>query len=133
MALTAAEITKIADAVFAKFAAGGGVLEGGDLTRVWGADVIPAATPPFNNDDYYAADGKTVANPTWSAKYTQHTQTMGIRETLAIAKELRAGAGAVQLTDAQVAALADRVASSPALVDLIAESVAEKLAARLAD
>lgn len=133
VALTAAEITRIADAVFAKFAAGGGVLESGDLTRVWGADVIPAATPPFNNDDYFAADGTTVANPTWSAKYTQHTQTMGIRETLAIAKELRAGASGVQLTDAQVAALAGQVASSTALVDLIAESVAEKLAARLAE
>lgn len=133
VALTAAEITKIADAVFAKFAAGGGVLEGGDLTRVWGADVIPAATPPFHNDDYFAADGKTVANPTWSAKYTQHTQVMGIRETLAIAKELRADAGAVQLTDAQVAALAGQVVSSTALVDRIAEQVAEKIAARLAE
>lgn len=133
VALTAEEITKIADAVFAKFAAGGGVLEGGDLTRVWGADVIPAATPPFNNDDYFAADGKTVANPTWSAKYTQHTQTMGIRETLAIAKELRARTSAVQLTDAQVAALADQVASSTALVELISEKVADKIAARLAE
>lgn len=133
VALTAAEITKIADAVFAKFAAGGGVLEGSDLDNVWKRDVIPAATPPFHNDDYFAADGKTVANPTWSATYTQYTQVMGIRETLAIARELRASAGAVQLTDAQVTALADQVAFSTALVELISEKVAEKIAARLAE
>lgn len=133
VALTTAEITKIAEAVFAKFTAAGGVLENDDLDRIWKRDVVPAATPPFNNSDYFAADGKTVANDTWTATYTQYTQTMGIRETLAIAKELKAGSGAVQLTDAQVAALADRVASSTALSDLIAEKVAEKIAARMAE
>lgn len=133
VALTTEEVVRIADAVFAKFAAAGGVLEDGDLDRIWKRDVIPAATPPFNNSDYFEADGETVANFTWSATYTQYTQTMGIRETLAIAKELKESAGAVQLTDAQVAALAGQVASSTALVDMIAESVAEKIAARLAD
>ncbi len=133
VALTATEITKIADAVFAKFAAGDGVLEAGDLDRVWKRDVIPAATPPFHNDDYFEADGVTPKNTTWSATYTQYTQTMGIRETLAIAKELKAGAGTVQLTEAQVAALADRVASSTDLVDRIADKVAERFAARLAE
>jgi hypothetical protein len=39
----------------------------------------------------------------------------------------------VSLTDAQVAALADKVAASPALADRIAEQVADKLAARLAN
>jgi len=39
----------------------------------------------------------------------------------------------VSLTDAQVAALADKVAASPALADRIAEQVADKLAARLAE
>jgi hypothetical protein len=38
----------------------------------------------------------------------------------------------VELTDAQVATLADKVASSPSLANRIAELVAEKLAARLA-
>lgn len=133
VALTTEEVIRIADAVFAKFAAAGGVLEDGDLDRIWKRDVIPAATPPYNNNDYFAADGETVANGTWSATYTQYTQTMGIRETLAIAKELRERAGAVQLTDAQVATLADQVASSTVLVDRIAAKVAENIAARIAE
>ncbi|UUS30821.1 MULTISPECIES: N-acetylmuramoyl-L-alanine amidase [Streptomyces] len=41
--------------------------------------------------------------------------------------------GAPALTDAHVAALADKVASSPSLANRIAELVAEKLAARLAE
>ncbi|MEV5444054.1 N-acetylmuramoyl-L-alanine amidase [Streptomyces sp. NPDC052644] len=44
-----------------------------------------------------------------------------------------AEAGAPELTDAHVAALADKVASSPTLANRIAELVAEKLAARLAE
>jgi hypothetical protein len=44
-----------------------------------------------------------------------------------------AGLQQVQMTDTQVAALADKVASSPALANRIAELVAEKLAARLAE
>ncbi|MFD5429612.1 N-acetylmuramoyl-L-alanine amidase [Streptomyces sp. NPDC127084] len=38
-----------------------------------------------------------------------------------------------QLTDAQIAAIADKVAASPTLAEKIAELVADKLAARLAD
>jgi hypothetical protein len=132
VALTAAEISKIADAVFAKFAAGGGVLESSDLDRVWNDDVIPAAAPPYNNSDYFAADGKTPNNVTWTPKYAQYAQAMGIRETLARVKGLEGAAGAVALTDAQIAALATQVASNTNLVTLIAEKVAEDIAARMA-
>ncbi|MDT0387801.1 peptidoglycan recognition protein family protein [Streptomyces dubilierae] len=90
MALTDDDVRKVADAVVAKLLAGGGVLENSDLDRVWGRDVIPAARPPFHNDDYFEADGKTVKNPTWTAKYTQQTQIEGIRETLTRVKELQA-------------------------------------------
>lgn len=70
---TAAEI---ADAVVAKLIAGGGVLENGDLDRVWQRDVIPAARPPYSNADYDT-------NKTWSAAYTQQAQVEGIRAVLA--------------------------------------------------
>ncbi|WP_063752472.1 glycoside hydrolase family 25 protein [Streptomyces natalensis] len=133
VALTSDDISKVADAVFAKLAAGGGVLENSDLDRIWGDDVIPAAVPPYNNSDYYGPDGKTVANSTWTAKYTQYTQVMVGRETLARVKNLETATGAVQMTDAQVAALANQVAASTNLVDLIAEKVAEKIATRLAE
>lgn len=133
MPLTTDETTRIADAVFAKFVAAGGVLEDGDLDRIWKRDVLPAATPPYNNSDYFGPDGKTVKNGTWAGTYMQYTQVMGIRETLSIVKELKEGAGTVQLTDAQVTALAAQVIAAPGLVDAIAEKVAEKLAARLAE
>lgn len=123
---------EIAEAVFRKFAAGDGVLEKSDIRNFWYADEIPAARPPYNNPDYFAADGKTVANPTWTARYTQLAQTEGIREAVARLKSLEAAAGQVDLTDAQIAALASAVASNPALAEQIAEKVAVKLAARLA-
>ena len=132
VALTADDISKIADAVFKKIAAGDGVLEGADLQRIWSADVIPAARPPYNNDDYYQADGKTPNNVTWSAGYAQRTQTEGIRETLALVKALAAHP-AVELTDSQIATLAAAVAANPALADAVAENVAAKLAERLAE
>ncbi|MFG3585146.1 CHAP domain-containing protein [Streptomyces sp. NPDC047990] len=132
VALTADDIAKIADAVFKKIAAGDGVLEGADIQRIWSGDVIPAARPPYNNSDYYKADGKTVNNATWGAGYTQQTQTEGIREVLARVKGLEGAAGSVTLTDTQVTALATQVATSSGLVDLIAEKVAANLADRLA-
>lgn len=132
VALTTDEIVRIADAVFSKFVAAGGVLEDSDLDRIWKRDVLPAATPPYNNSDYFAADGKTIDNGTWSPTYMQYTQIMGIRETLFIARDLKANAGSVQLTDAQVAALAAQVVAAPGLVDAIAEKVAENIAARMA-
>lgn len=124
---------EIAEAVFRKFAAGGGVLENGDLDRIWSRDAIPAARPPYHNPDYYGPDGKTVANPTWTARYTQLAQTEGIREAVARLKSLEAAAGSVDLTDTQIAALASAVAANPALAEQIAEKVAVKLAARLAE
>jgi len=133
VALTTDDISKVADAVVAKLLAGGGALENSDLDRIWGDDVIPAARPPYNNLDYFAADGKTVANPTWTAKYTQQTQVEGIRETLARVKGLEASGGAVDLTDVQVANLAAQVAAAPGLTDAIASKVADLLAARLAE
>lgn len=133
VALTTDDISKVAQAVFEKLAAGGGVLEQSDLDRVWNDDVIPAAQPPYNNSDYFGPDGKTVANPTWSAKYAQYTQVMGIRETLARVKGLETAASSVALTDAQVAALATQLAAAPGLIDAIAAKVAADIAARLAE
>lgn len=95
VALTDAEIQKVADAVVAKLIAGGGVLEGTDLSRIWGADVVPAARPPYNNPDYFKADGKTPDNTAWTAGYTQQTQTEGIRETLARVKAVQAALAAL--------------------------------------
>ena len=132
VALTADDISKVADAVFAKFAAGGGVLENADLARIWGADVVPAARPPYSNPDYFQADGKTPNNTTWTAGYTQQTQTEGIRETLARVKGLESRPP-VELTDADIATLASAVAANPALAEQIAEKVAVKLAERLAE
>lgn len=127
---TAAEI---ADAVVAKLIAGGGVLENGDLDRVWGRDAIPAARPPYNNPDYFGPDGKTVVNDTWTAKYAVQTAVENAREAVARIKNLEAHAGSVDLTDADIAALASAIASNPALAEQIAEKVAVKLAERLAD
>lgn len=123
---------EIAEAVFRKFAAGDGVLENADLDRIWSRDAIPAARPPYNNPDYYGPDGKTVANPTWTARYTQLAQVEGIREAVARLKNLETRSGSVDMTDTQIAALASAVAANPALAELIAEKVAGKLAARLA-
>ncbi|GLP64346.1 hypothetical protein TUSST3_09660 [Streptomyces sp. TUS-ST3] len=127
---TAAEI---ADAVVAKLIAGGGVLENSDLDRFWGRDVIPAARPPYNNPDYFASDGKTVANDTWTAKYAVQTAVEYAREAVARLKNIESAVGTVDLSDADIAALASAVAANPALAEQIAEKVAVKLAERLAD
>lgn len=124
---------EIATAVVTRLISGGGVLENGDLDRIWSRDAIPAARPPYNNPDYFAADGTTVANPTWTARYTQLAQVEGIREAVARLKSLETAAGSVDLTDMQIAALASAVAANPVLAEAIAEKVAAKLAARLAN
>ncbi|MEV7755628.1 glycoside hydrolase domain-containing protein [Streptomyces griseofuscus] len=49
VALTQDDIDKVAAAVVTKLLAGGGALEDSDLKRIWSADVIPAAAPPYNN------------------------------------------------------------------------------------
>lgn len=132
VALTSDDISKVADAVFAKLAAGGGVLENSDLDRIWQRDVIPAAQPPYNNSDYFGPDGKTPQNTTWTATYAQYTQIMAGREALDRIKDLQNAVSGVQLTDAQIAALAAQVAASTDLVSLIAERVAEDIASRMA-
>lgn len=124
---------EIAAAVVTKLIAGDGVLEKGDLARIWSADVIPAARPPYNNDDYFEADGKTLKNTTWTPGYAQRTQTEGIREALARIENLELRAGQVQLTEVQISSLASTVAADPALAEQIAEKVAVKLAERLAE
>lgn len=99
---------------------------------LWASDTAPAARPPWHNSDYFEADGKTLKNTTWTGGYMQRTQVEGIRETLALVKELGARPP-VDLSDADIAMLASAVAGSPALAELIAEKVAVKLAARLAE
>jgi hypothetical protein len=126
---TAAEI---ADAVVAKLVAGGGVLENGDLDRFFSRDAIPAARPPYNNPDYFGPDGKTVANDSWTFKYAVQTTAENAREAVARIKNLEGAVGTVDLSDADIAALASAVASNPALAEQIAEKVAVKLAERLA-
>ncbi|MFD4572108.1 peptidoglycan recognition family protein [Streptomyces sp. NPDC058417] len=56
-----------------------------------------------------------------------------LRGIYADTRKLVTESGSVALTDAQLAALADKVVASPQLADRIAEQVAEKLAARLAE
>jgi hypothetical protein len=133
VALTDAEINKIADAVFKKIAAGDGVLESADLKRIWAVDAIPAARPPYHNTDYYQADGKTLNNTTWTAGYTQQTQTEGIREAVTLIKQLAGNSGTMQLSDSQIATLGAVIAANPALAERIADLVAAKLAKRLAE
>ncbi|MGW2721456.1 hypothetical protein [Streptomyces sp. NPDC001492] len=121
VALTDADIAKIAAAVTKQLPA-----------ALWASDTVPAARPPYNNTDYFAADGKTVNNDTWTGGYMQRTQVEGIRETLARVKELGARTP-VELSDIGIATLASAVASNPALAEQIAEKVAVKLAERLAE
>lgn len=99
---------------------------------VWSSDTLPAARPPYNNTDYFKADGKTPNNTTWPPSYMQLTQVEGIRETLARVKGLE-GRSAVELTDSQIATLGAAVAANPALAERIANLVATKLAERLAN
>ena len=91
--VTSAEMDAIAERVVAKLTAGGGVLETGDLSRVWSADVVPAARPPYHNADYYEADGRTPANTTWSAGYAQRAQVEGIRQAVALLTDIKATIG----------------------------------------
>ncbi|MFJ9114494.1 N-acetylmuramoyl-L-alanine amidase [Streptomyces sp. NPDC102394] len=122
---------EIADAVVAKLIADGGVLENSDLHRIWYADEIPAARPPYNNPDYFEADGKTLKNTTWTAKYAIQTIVENGRQTLAVVQQLHDGQGGAPVTDEQMAQLGAALAASPAFADALAEALAGKLAARL--
>lgn len=99
MPLSDADVDKVADAVVAKLLAGGGVLEGGDLDRIWARDVVPAARPPHNNTDYET-------NQTWTPKYTMLTTVEGVRETLARVEQLQAALAALDPAALQAALVA---------------------------
>ncbi|MGC9544040.1 glycoside hydrolase family 25 protein [Streptomyces sp. UG1] len=88
VALSPEDINKIADAVFRKLAAGGGVLENSDLDRIIDRDHVPAARPPWNNGDYFEADGKTPKNTMWRLGYALQTGVEAGRETLARVKAI---------------------------------------------
>lgn len=132
MALTADDISKVASAVVTKLLGSGGALENSDLDRIWERDIVPAARPPYNNGDYFAADGKTVANGTWAAKYALQTGVEGVREALARVKDLQA-ATAGPMTSDQVAALAAALAENEGFVQALSESILTGLSRRMAD
>ncbi|GAB2714359.1 hypothetical protein GCM10027072_02830 [Streptomyces bullii] len=96
MALTNDDVKRVADAVVAKLLAGGGVLEGGDLDRVWSRDVIPAARPPYANTDYEQ-------NKTWTPKYTLQTTAEHSREAVARLEEVQATLAALDPAALQAA------------------------------
>lgn len=93
MTLTSDEMDEVADRVVAKLKAGGGVLDPSDLKRIWSADAVAAAKPPYNNTDYFEADGVTPKNTTWTASYSQRTQTEGIREAVTLLHDIKATLG----------------------------------------
>jgi hypothetical protein len=80
-------------------------------------------------------DADTGGNTHWTLESYQRYGYLQDRETNKLVKDLGAKVDAekpIELTDAQVAALADKVAAHPALAEQIAERVATKLATRLA-
>lgn len=105
VALTTDDINKVAAAVYAK------LLKTDDVL-----------TAPADASDY-------ATNKFWT--WQTHIQDVTNR-VRALGKKVDALA-AVELTDSQVATLAAAVAANPALADRIAELVATKLAARLAE
>lgn len=106
VALTDADKDDIANRVVARLLAGGGALEDGDLTRIWGADLIPAARPPYNNPDYYAANGTTLNNTTWSAKYALQTNAEYSRKAVALLTDVKAQLAALDPAALQAALVA---------------------------
>ena len=66
------------------------------LPAVWSADgSVPAARPPYNNADYYKADGKTLNNTSWTAGYASQTTVEGVRECIALLNDIKTTLGAV--------------------------------------
>jgi hypothetical protein len=104
VALTADDITKVAAAVYAK------LLKTDDVL-----------TAPADASDY-------ATNRYWTWQTHIQDVTTRVRD---LGKKVD-GLSAVELTDSQVATLAAAVAANPALAERIAELVAVKLAARLA-
>ena len=114
VALTTDDIDKVASAVVAKLIAGGGVLETSDITRIYTQDgSVPAARPPYNNADYYQADGKTPNNTSWTAAYTAQTTVEGVRQAVALLQEIKTTLGAVG-----AGGLADQLAAELAKLDI---------------
>lgn len=77
MALTSADIDKIADAVVTKLLAGGGVLESGDVRRFFTTDDI--LTAPADSADY-------ATNKHWTFATHVQATTTAVRETRAQAR-----------------------------------------------
>lgn len=84
-----------------------------DVKKVWFGDHIPAVPPPYNNTDW------NEGNETWTAKYALSTAVAAGRETLARVKAIEAKVAALEVAGVDLDALADKVA--------------DKLAARLAE
>lgn len=109
----------------------------GIVARATGSEEDDMPTPKEIADAAWNTDGvvtvpvdwTTPTNPEWKPASILIDQGKRIR---AIAEKLD-GQQSVQLTDAQVAALADRVAAHPALAEQIAELVAAKIAERIAE
>lgn len=78
----------------------------------------------------YDGAGKTDA---WALLNSAQAQATAAVKSIGTLSSKVDGFKAPVLTDAQVAALADKVAASPTLAEQIAELVADKLAARLTD
>jgi hypothetical protein len=102
-------------------------LEKADIHNIWYADEIPAQVPPYNNSDYFEADGKTVKNGTWTVKYTLYTIVRAGREILARVKSLGDDTAAIKSSLSSLEA----TGLTEAQMDALADKVADKLAARL--
>lgn len=86
-------------------------------------------------DDVFASpdgDNDAGGNTHWTLESYQRYGYLQDRETNQLVKQLAAQAP-IELTDAQVQAIADKVAAAPGLADAIASKVAELIAARLAE
>jgi hypothetical protein len=99
VALTDDDVKRVADAVVGKLLAGGGALEGGDLDRIWGRDVIPAARPPYANTDYEV-------NKSWTPAYTLQTTAEHSREAVARLEQVQALLAALDPAALQAALVA---------------------------
>ena len=98
VALTAAEIDKVADRVVAK---------------LFAADVIPAVAPPDENADWH--DGNTK----WSFAYAVHSPNVVGRETRRLVKDLQTKVDSLTVGGVDLDALAAKVA------DLLATRLAQ--------
>ena len=90
----------------------------------------------FQTDGVLASpdgDKDATGNKFWSVESYLRFGYRQDRETNALVKKLASQGAPVTLTDAQVSAIAAKVAASPGLADAIAAKVADQIAARLKD